>query len=383
MKSLRAEVRNYYILVAIFIATSIFITKAFLIGIVWGVIMAVSLWPIFDKFSQQEVRIGKYCLIHKEAQNNALLLTFLFSICFLTPTFYGILQLGDLYGLISTYFSESLSKNGVLVAPEWFAKLPPFFASHLTEFWQDKIGTSQRLGQLVTQIQAEKMFSVFSLLWNQIMDRMLTVVVMIVTLYFMIRNGNKVQMHYEQVFSFWFSKRSIPYIQQGVLALRGTINGILLIGVIEGVLVGIPLMLGGIRSGLIIGLIAGIAGVIPFVLPIMVTPFILYLFFTGDTLWGIISAIVLGVVWFIFEHFTKPQMISKYVSINTWLTFIAMVGGMEIFGLVGLFLGPAIIAMATGMIKELIRTPLMEEDNENHNNAQTAFSSDTQKTSQD
>jgi predicted PurR-regulated permease PerM len=53
-------------------------------------------------------------------------------------------------------------------------------------------------------------------------------------------------------------------------------------------------------------------------------------------------------------------MISKYVKINTFIAFIAMVGGMQIFGLVGLFIGPAIVAMATGMIKELIRVPLKD-----------------------
>lgn len=355
MNQNKVGVRNYFILVAILTATSFFIIKSFVIGILWGIILATSLWPVFEKISSKKI-----FLVNEKTENNALLFSILFSIVFLTPIAYAIIQLGEIYSVISGYISSNTTKGGFLHYPPWFDKTPEIFKTNLISFWNENITTSQRLTNFISQMNTDKIFSVFSIVWSQIFDRILTVTVMIITLYFMIKYGKKVQNNYKQIFSYWFSNKSIPYIQQGVLALRGTINGVLLIGILEGVILAIPLILGGISSGLIIGLFAGIAGVIPFVMPIVILPFLVYLFSSGETLWAIIGAIDLFIVWFIFEHITKPQMISKYVKINTFIAFIAMVGGMQIFGLVGLFIGPAIVAMATGMIKELIRVPLKD-----------------------
>lgn len=356
MNNNKVGVRNYFILVAILIATSFFIVKSFMAGILWGIVLAVSLWPVFEKISDYNIP-----LIKKGAQNNALLFSLLFSIIFLTPIFYSIFQLTEIFSIISNYISANMAKNGVLNYPIWFDKLPSIIKDNLIDFWSENIATSQRLMTFISQVNSEKIFSVFSIVWGQIFDRVLTVVVMIITLYFMIRNGQKVKNNYETIFSYWFSSKSIIYIKHGILALRGTINGLLLVGIVEGVILSIPLILGGISSGLTIGLIAGIAGVIPLVMPLVILPFIAYLFMINESLWAIIGLIDLFIVWFVFEHITKPQMISKYVKINTFISLIAMIGGMQIFGLVGLFLGPAIIAMAIGMIKELIKTPLKEE----------------------
>ncbi|MDE2593116.1 MAG: AI-2E family transporter, partial [Burkholderiales bacterium] len=110
-------------------------------------------------------------------------------------------------------------------------------------------------------------------------------------------------------------------------------------------------------SGFLIALCAGLAGVIPLLMPLMIVPCLAYLYFMGEHTWAIIGAVDLAVVWFVFENIVKPQMIGHKVKINSVVILMSMIGGMQLFGPVGLFLGPAIVSMAIGMIHDLLVAP--------------------------
>lgn len=342
--------KNYLILSFIFIVASFLLLKSFFFGIIWGIVVAVAIWPVGEFISSKN-----YKFFNKGTENHALIYTLLFMVFFLAPILYSFGQITVLYELISNYIS-SHTDGGVFKSPEWFSKIP--MGLKLIKFWDDNIATSQGILNLVSQINTNQAFHIVLSIWGELFDRVLTITVMIVTLYFTLKNGRKIQQNYRQVIHYWFGQRSLLHLDSGVMALRGTINGIILVGVAEGVLLAIPLVMGGIESGLIIGLIAGIAGVIPLLMPALILPFLAYMFFTNNVFWAVVGLIVLVIVWFVFENIIKPQMISKTVKVNSLLILVAMIGGMQLLGLVGLFVGPAIVAMTIGMVTELLQEPV-------------------------
>ena len=348
--------RNYLVFSLVFVVFSFFIMKSFLFGILWGVIIAISLWPTCDNLSQK-----KLPFIKPDTQKNAFIFTFLFSVIFLLPIFYAFGQLTGVYTLVSEYVKEN-TQSGVFQYPAWFVQLP--FHEKIIANWNQYIATSQGLNELVSHVDANKLLSVFASFWGQVFERILTVTVMIITLFFMLKNGRIVQQNYSAVLDYWFSSKSTVSVKSGIQALRGTINGVILVGIVEGILLSIPLALGGINAGIIIGLLAGIAGVIPLLMPALIIPCLVYLFFTGQSMWAVVGAIDLLIVWFVFENVIKPQMISKTVKINTFIILVSMIGGMQTLGLVGLFLGPAIVAMGIGMMKEFFKTAFLHEQTE-------------------
>ena len=341
--------RNYFIFASIFIIMSFFIVHSFLSGILWGGLIALSVWPIFEKFA-----FKKRYFIRQGVENNAVLFTLIFSIFFLLPVGYALYQLTGIYGLISSYVTEH-TVGGVLTYPTWFEHLP--LKERIITLWNHNIATSQGFTDLVSKFNADKIFSIFTAVWGQLFDRIMTVVVMTISLYFMLKNGKKVKDNYQDIFSYWINDKSLVYVDKGIQAVRDTINGVILIGILEGLLLAIPLMLSGISAGFVIGLVAGIMGVLPLLMPALILPFIFYLFFNGDTTWAVITAVDLAIVWFVFENVVKPQMISRTIKINTFIILIAMIGGLELLGPVGLFLGPAIVAMAIGMMQDLLIVP--------------------------
>ena len=139
-------------------------------------------------------------------------------------------------------------------------------------------------------------------------------------------------------------------------ALRGTINGVILIGLIEGVLLAFPLVLAGVKSGLLLGLAAGLLGVIPMVMPAIILPAVVYLYFSGDVAYACIMAVDLLLVWIVFENVVKPGLISSAVKVNPYLVLLGLIGGLQLIGPVGLFIGPAIVSMSVAMARDFVIT---------------------------
>ena len=340
--------RNYFIFAIFFIVISFFIIQSFMFGILWGAVTALSVWPIFERLSNKKI-----LFIKAGTKNRALIFAVLFCLFFLVPLSYGIYELGELYKASSKYIASNTA-HGVLSYPAWFEFMP--WKEKLIELWNENIATSSGLIEALDRLSSGKLVSIFSTLWTQVLDRVITTSVMIVSFYFMLQNGDKVKKSYKEVFSYWLSPRGLAHIENGILALRGTINGVVLIGVLEGILLAVPLVVGGLNSGFLIGLAAGLLGVIPLLMPIMIIPCLIYIFMIGNTVWAIIGAADLLIVWFLFENIVKPKMISKKVKINSVIILISMIGGMQLMGPVGLFLGPSIVSMAIGMIRDFLAT---------------------------
>ena len=348
MKDLRAGSMNYLIFASVFIVVSFLILKTFLFGMLWGAITALSVWPIFERLTarpqQAGAPMGRYafmCLV-------------VMTLLFVIPLAYGAYEIKSLYFTVVTYMDNNRVK-GVLVPPEILRHVP--MSSKLLAMWDEYVAHSSGLFDSLERVSNGKLLSYISVLWTQLLDKAVTVLVMLGALFFMLRNGHTVKAHYRAVFAYWIGNRSVTYIDNGIQALRGTINGVVLIGIVEGILLSIPLVMGGMTSGFLIALCAGLAGVIPLLMPLMIVPCLAYIYFMGEQTWAIIGAVDLAVVWFVFENIVKPQMIGHKVKINSVVILMSMIGGVQLFGPVGLFLGPAIVSMAIGMIHDVLVAP--------------------------
>jgi predicted PurR-regulated permease PerM len=278
------------------------------------------------------------------------LMALLVAVVFVGPTAYGIYELANAYAAGSNYLAQS-SAQGAGVAPSFFSYLP--FGAKMSAFWLENISNSSGVVDVLNKLSNGKLLSFVPLLWSQAMDKILAMTVMLVSLFFMLKHGKSVQSRYAGVLAYWVEERSVRYVDSAIEALRGTINGVVLVGAFEGVLLALPLVLGGVQAGLLIGLAAGLLGVIPMLL---VLPCLAYLYLSGQTTWAIVGAIDLALVWFVFENIVKPQVIGKRVRLNSLLILMAMVGGLQTLGLVGLFLGPAFVAVAMELARDLFWT---------------------------
>ena len=342
--------KNFLFFSIFLICLSFLMLQGFFFGILWGIVVAIAIFPITELIQQKNIKFLNYSI-----QKNAFIYTVIFTIIFIFPIIYGILQIPALYD----FFNELIkikTERGISLTSEQISFLP--FNIELATWWNQNIASNEGFKNLASKINTQAVLEIFVSLSSQIFEKIFVIFVMIISLYFSLKNSLIIKENYSKIITYWFGSKMLQHTDNAVKSLRGTVNGIILVGIVEGIILSIPLLMGGISSGLLVGLIAGIAGVIPLLMPILILPFLIFLLLTNQVFWAITGFIVLGIVWLIFENFIKPQVISKEMNVNSLLILAAMIGGMQIMGLVGLFIGPTILAITIAILKEICSTAI-------------------------
>lgn len=338
------KTNRYLVFAAVFLLLTLWMLKAFVPGIIWGAVFAISLWPLFQPMSHH---------LGRRVSNSAMVFSLMFLIVFVLPLVYIGYDLAGLYNAGAAYLAKN--DEGVIPVPAFVQLLP--YSGKLSELWVVNIGHSSGLLETLNRLSGEKLTVWLSSAALQLSSGLVSALCMLVSFYFMLKNGVYVKDHYEAMLEHWFSDKSVSVVNKGVSALRGTINGVILIGLLEGVLLAGPLVLAGVNSGILLGLTAGLLGVIPLVMPVLIIPSIGYLYLNGQTVYAVVMAVDLLLVWLVFENVIKPHLISSSVKVNPFLILLGLIGGLQLLGPVGLFIGPAIVSMSVGMAQDFFVLP--------------------------
>jgi predicted PurR-regulated permease PerM len=133
---------------------------------------------------------------------------------------------------------------------------------------------------------------------------------------------------------------------------RLTLSGTVVTGVAQGVLAGLGFWITGVPEATFFGIATALASLVPAVGTLLVwVPAGLYLFATGhpgrgitELLWG--ALVVVG----FSDYVVRPRLVGGE-TIPALLVFIALFGGLEVFGLVGLVVGPVIISLSVAVLR--------------------------------
>jgi predicted PurR-regulated permease PerM len=107
----------------------------------------------------------------------------------------------------------------------------------------------------------------------------------------------------------------------------------------------------GVRSPIFWGVLMGFFSFIPLIGTALVwVPLALSLIFGGHVIAGIVLGGVCGGVIGLMDNFVRPLIISGRAEMSTLLIFIGVLGGIEVFGLLGVVLGPIIVAITATLL---------------------------------
>jgi predicted PurR-regulated permease PerM len=136
------------------------------------------------------------------------------------------------------------------------------------------------------------------------------------------------------------------------------IYGQVIIGVIQGILVGIGFFIFGVPNASVLTLLATFASIIPILGPFIVwVPVVIYLLIGGNNVsaWGVA---IFGTIASVIDNVLRPIIVSRKTRIHSGLVVIGMVGGLFLFGILGLILGPLILGYLL-IVLELYRNKKM------------------------
>ncbi|ABZ76557.1 protein of unknown function UPF0118 [Shewanella halifaxensis HAW-EB4] len=235
-------------------------------------------------------------------------------------------------GGAKSFLAHPYIQSGVALLNKWL----PFDSIKIDELVQQAAGK-------VTQLSTS-FLSASTGIAGDVADTFLDFGLMLFVLFFFLRDQEKIIDNTRHIIPLSRSQQGLIFNEVGVVA-KSAVLGAFLTALAQGVLGGIAMSLAGF-SGLFWGSMMAFASFIPFVGTAMIwLPASIYLFITGDWQWAIFMMVWGVVVVGSIDNFLRPWLMQGNTGMSTLLLFFSLLGGLQLFGLIGLIYGPIIFAV--------------------------------------
>ena len=173
---------------------------------------------------------------------------------------------------------------------------------------------------------------------------LLRILVVLIVFFYGLRDGDKILELMSD--SLPFNKSTTNrFVTKSKQITFSVIFGRIIVGIITGILTGIGFFIVGTKNALLLMVLATLASIIPLIGPwIIWVPIVVSLFIAERTYAALFLLIYGGLVVTLFENVFHPLFVSRTSHIATSLTLIGIIGGLLVFGIFGLILGPLIMA---------------------------------------
>lgn len=169
--------------------------------------------------------------------------------------------------------------------------------------------------------------------------------VMLYAMYFFLLNGPELTEKFMGYGPLTKSDKE-KMVKVGLSVSRATVKGTLVIGVIQGMLGGIGFFFAGIDAAIFWAAVMAVLSVLPGIGSMLVwLPVVLFLLFTGDMVAGVVLfAWCAGIVGTV-DNFLRPLLVGRDTEMPDLLILLSTLGGIGLFGVSGLVLGPILAAL--------------------------------------
>jgi predicted PurR-regulated permease PerM len=310
------------------------ILHRFLAALAWAAVLAIVLWPLYRRLARS-LPGGEDGILAPLAA------TALLGIVFIVPFVYVAIQGTHEVRLAVHYLGEA-QHSGIPV-PEWVPQLP-LVGHSVEEWWAANLSEPGAARELLGRISPRSLAESARLYGAEVVHRLIIFGFTLLTLFFLFRYGTLFSRQLLRLSDRLLGADGERIGRHMVQAVLATVNGLVLVGLGEGAVIGIAYIITGLPHAVPIAALTGIFAVIPFGAPVVFVAAALYLAAMGNTLAGVAVACVGFVVVFIADHFIRPVIIGGAARLPFLWVLLGILGGVESFGIVGLFLGPAIMA---------------------------------------
>jgi predicted PurR-regulated permease PerM len=189
-------------------------------------------------------------------------------------------------------------------------------------------------------------------LGTEVASRLTILVFCLVTLFVLYRDGESLIGQAQAITDRLVGPTGGELGKNAVAAVRAAVNGLVLVGLAEGLLLGIAYWTAGLPYYATLGLLTAVFSTLPLGAPLVFVGCSLVLYIQGSTTAAIVLLVFGALVVVVADQIVRPMIIGRKTSLPFLGVLLGVVGGLETFNLVGLFLGPAIVSVLIAMWRE-------------------------------
>ncbi|MBE7729495.1 AI-2E family transporter [Komagataeibacter sp. FXV3] len=319
-----------------FVLLALYTVRGFLPSLIWGCIFAIASWPLYVRARRRW---------HSRAHRTLLpvLFTLVIALIFLGPL--------ALFGLEAGREAESVlrllndARHSGIPVPPWVGRLP-YGQQTIETWWNEHLTNPADVSTLLGSMNIGQGMKVTQQLGSQVLHRVLLFAFAILTLFFLLKDGDSVIRQSLNVSRRAFGKRGERIALQIIASVHGSVSGLVLVGIGEGMLMGLAYLVAGAPHPFLFGVITAIAAMIPFCALVAISAVAILLVINTGAVLTAIAIILFGIaVILLADHLVRPALIGGSTQLPFLWVLTGILGGAESWSLLGLFVGPAIMAV--------------------------------------
>ncbi|GAB6140351.1 AI-2E family transporter [Methylosoma difficile] len=312
----------------------------------WVVILAITTWPLYQMLL---VRMKEQ---HGKMTFSALLMTLLIATIIITPLGYGLSRFSQDAQALGQVLNQA--QNTGIPAPVWLETVPAV-GGWLKESWLNALGSPDAAKESLHWLGTGSAIGYTKNFAGELLHHIFTFLIILLVLPFVYQHGDSLSKQILASCKKLFGEVGSRYASHAASAVRATVNGMLLIGIAKGLLLGFAYAAAGLSHPALLGALTGTFALIPFAAKIIFGGCSLVLIAQGHIAEAI-GLFTYGMVFtLIADNYVRPWLIGNAVKLPFIWTLLGIFGGMEAIGLLGLFLGPTILAVLMSIWRDWIR----------------------------
>ncbi|MEJ2196389.1 MAG: AI-2E family transporter [Ignavibacteriaceae bacterium] len=326
--------------VGLLIVLSYLILKPFIFVVMWGIIIAVGIYPLFKKFAS---------LLGNRKKLASTIITLFALAVLIVPTYY--LMESKIEGIKN--LAVELEEGTFNVPPpsekivEW-----PLIGKPVYDAW--KLASDNIEGAIKAFEPQIKEFA--SNILSGVLGLGSTVLLSLISIIIagaLLVKADSAEIAARKAFKILIGKKGEGFTELAGATIRSVVQGVLGVAIIQSVISGIVMLIFNIPLAGLWALIVLFLAIIQLPPLLILLPIAAYSFSILDTTSAIIF-LVLSIIISMSDALLKPIFLGRGVDVPTLVILLGAIGGMMLAGVIGLFVGAVILALAYKVYQALL-----------------------------
>ncbi|WP_353142976.1 AI-2E family transporter [Acinetobacter pragensis] len=324
------------------------VLKYFIVPVVWAAIIAYMTWPLYQ-------RVQRFC--KNRSTLSATLMILLVILVVGLPVIFSIFLLQH-EGRSLYYELQKQVFSGHVNVPDFIRQLP-FIGKEVSRTLRELNNDPNSIIQSV-QLWFQGHLNYGKVLLNEVSKNIFKLCFAVMSLFFFYRDGPTILNQVSKALEMVIGPRVHHYLATISDTTRAVVYGVGLTAVAQAALAGLSYFVADVPNPMLLTIVTFILALIPFGPPVAYTSVALWLFSQGQTIEAI-GVMAWGVcVVSTADNVIRPLVISGATQIPFLLIMFGVLGGLASFGMVGLFVGPVILAVLLAIWREWLHETHIE-----------------------
>jgi predicted PurR-regulated permease PerM len=315
-------------------ALGLYVLQGFLRALVWAAILAIATWPLYQR-TQRRFGAGRHHILLP------LLFTAAITLLFVIPLTLVVVQLSHEARLLATMVVDVRAHG--MAAPDWLARLPVGTAQ-ATAWWDANLRDPADAQALLGRVDRDRVMLASREFGSQLAHRGVLFGFTLATLFFLFRDGTGLVAQMRTASRRLLGPDGERLGRQVIASVHGTVDGLVLVGLGIGAVLGFGYWLAGAPHPVLLGALTAVAATVPLGSMLVLALAALLVLATGTAVAAGVLLAAGAAVIFVADHAIRPALIGGSTRLPFIWVLLGILGGVEAFGLLGLFVGPAIMA---------------------------------------